>query len=368
MERVFQSCILALILCLFSQAGFTCTDFKLQATDGTVMVTRSMEYALDLKSNLRSSNRGRTYTMTSPSGQAGLNWKAKYGYVFLDALDQDMAVDGMNEKGLSFEALYLPGLAKYQTVPTGQEANALPYLHLGDWILSNFETAQQVKTAIKQIYVYQQAIPGMGDQVFPLHFSIHDANNNSIVIEYVNGALSVYDNYVGVMTNSPIFPWHVTNLQNYLYLSPADPKPVVVEGVTYAVLGEGFGMAGLPGDVSPPSRFVRMAVLSRVAHPVSDAMNLLNLSEHIINNVDIFLGLAREKVSGKATSELTQWVVFKDLSHKKFYYRTYNNLTPRAVDLQQIDFTDKAQRLKMPIASGSYIQDVTSHFLKSSGN
>lgn len=366
MGRFFAKCCVFLSTLILINIAFSCTDFKLKAQDGTILVTRSMEFALDLKSNVRSSNRGRQFQYPMQGQQAGFTWQGKYGYVFLDGFEQDFAVDGMNEKGLSFEALYLPGLAKYQTVPKGKESQAIPYYAIGDYILSNFENVNEVKAQISKIYVYEANLPGLGDKVFPLHFSVHDKNNQSIVIEYVNGQLHVYDNPVGVMTNSPIFPWHVTNLENYLYLSPTNPNAQMVDGITYEVLGLGFGMVGLPGNPSPPSRFVRMAIMSKVAVPVPGQKEVLNLGEHIINNVDIFFGLARENMNGQPTSESTEWVVFKDLTNLKFYYRTYENLTLRMVDFSKLDFSANAKRLRMPIASPAVIQDVTNDLLSSS--
>ena len=97
--------------------------------------------------------------------------------------------------------------------------------------------------------------------------------------------------------------------------------------------------------------------------PVDNAQKLINLSEHIINNVDIPLGLAREPGKESSTNELTQWVVFKDLTHKIFYYRTYDNLSLRSVSLNDINFSENAPRLKMPIADPPHIQNVTMQFL-----
>lgn len=352
-----------LLLLGWMSAGWACTDFKVTAKDGTVMITRSMEFALDMKSNVRTSNRGRSFTTTAPDGKPGMHWKAKYGYVFLDGMDVDMAVDGMNEKGLSFEALYLPELAQYQTVPSGKDAEALPYFNFGDWVLSNFDSVDQVRQALSTVFVFSQKLPVLGDMVFPLHFSIYDATGKGIVVEYIGGKLTIHDN-MGVMTNSPTYDWHVTNLANYLHLSPVSPSPVVANGVTYIANGQGFGMLGLPGDISPPSRFVKIATLLHVAIPQQDARSALNLAEHVINNVDIPLGLAREPSNGNATNETTQWVVFKDLTNKNLYLRTYGNLTLRRISLNQLDFSEKATRLKMPIASDAFIQDVTDQLMK----
>jgi choloylglycine hydrolase len=345
--------ITALLALLGMIDAIGCTDFRVMAKDGTVVIARSMEFAADLKSNLRTSNRNRVNNMTAPDGKPGLAWKSKYGYLYLD---------GMNEAGLSFEALYLPNLAAYQAVPAGKDNQALPYIHLGDWVLGNFKTVDEVKAALQSVYVYEEKIPGQGDMVFPLHFSIYDNTGKGIVVEYVAGKLTIYDS-IGVLTNSPIYSWHTTNLENYLHLSPLNPKSVAISGKTFEANGQGFGMIGLPGDITPPSRFVKVATLAKAAVPAEDATGAVNLAEHIINNVDIVRGIAREPISGNYIDETTQWTVFKDLTHKIFYYHTYNDLTLRSVAMDKMDFTENAPRLMMPIASPATIMDVTTPFL-----
>lgn len=359
MEKFSVKIGVLFISLLCSAASFACTDFRLSAKDGTVIVTRSMEYAVDMQSNLRTSPRGRVFTMTAPDGKPGLNWTAKYGYVFLDGFNIDVAIDGMNEQGLTFEALYLPNLAQYQTIPAGRDNRALPYLNLGDWILSNFKSVDEVKAALPTIFVFTQTLPGLGSFVAPLHYSIYDASGKGIVVEYVNGKLSMYDNQIGILTNSPTYDWHLTNMENYVHLAPINPPNVMDNGILFGANGQGFGMIGLPGDISPPSRFVKAAVLARVVIPADNAVGLLNLSQHIINNFDIPRGLTREPQSGKYINETTQWVVFKDVTHKIFYYRTYNDTSLRSVSFDKINLMENAPRLKMPIASEQVVLDMT---------
>lgn len=351
---------------IFNSNVHACTDFRIKAQDGTVLITRSMEFAADMKSNLRTSTQGRAFTTTTPNNKPGLSWKAKYGYVFLDGMNQDVAVDGMNEAGLSFEALFFPNIAKYQEIPAGKEAQGIPYINMGDWVLGNFKNVDEVRQALQQIYVFTAKIPGMGDIIFPLHFSIFDATGKGIIVEYVEGKLNIHD-HLGVFTNSPTYPWHLTNLENYLHLAPVNPPSVVTSGITFIANGQGFGMIGLPGDISPPSRFVKTATLLHVAIPTNTALDTLNLAEHVINNVDIPLGLAREPSNGNPTNELTQWVVFKDLTHKMLYYRTYEDLSLRAVTLSKLNFKENAPRLKMPVFKAEQVQDVTDQFTQSVG-
>ncbi len=80
------------------------------------------------------------------------------------------------------------------------------------------------------------------------------------------------------MTNSPKYNWHVNNLRNYLNLTPNNPNPVSASGLTFSATGQGAGMVGLPGDVSPPSRFVKTAFLAKNAYQANTADDLLNYS------------------------------------------------------------------------------------------
>lgn len=354
---------LAFIFCSIDTAT-ACTDFRVVAKDGSVIIARTLEFSQDLKSNLCTSQRARAFNSVAPNGKPGLSWKAKYGYLFLDGFNTDMVVDGMNEHGLSFEYLYLPGETQYQNVPVGQENHALPYTQFGDWVLGNFKTVDEVRQALPNILVVAQKLPTTGDTIFPLHASIYDTTGKGIVIEFVKGKTNVHENRIGVVTNAPTYDWHMTNLRNYINLTPLTPTPVVVRGVTFAATGQGAGMLGLPGDISPPSRFVKMAIMLQTVFSITNAMEAVNLAEHIINNVDIPLGFVREAKTGNATNEYTQWTVFKDLTHKSFYFHTYRDLNLRSVSLMGLNFAENAMRLKMPIEGTPFIQDITSEFAK----
>lgn len=358
------------IICLsflFINSSQACTDFRLTAKDGTVLITRSLEFSQQMNSNLRSSSRGRDMTNTAPDGKPALTWKSKYGYLYVDGMGINFAIDGMNEQGLSFEYLLFPGEAQYQTIPAGKDNQAIPYYALGDWILGNFKTVDEVKQALTNIFVYQANIPGQGNLVFPVHAAIYDASGKGIVVEIVNGQMSIYSN-IGVMTNSPTYPWQITNLRNYINLTPYAPKPIVINGISYAATGQGAGMIGLPGDISPPSRFVKTVVLATTAFPTNNANDELNLAEHIINNVDIPLGVVRVRLNGKDEGDSTQWVVFKDLTHKVFYYRTYNNMTLRYVSMDKVNFAENAPLLKMPLAGAPNLMDLTNQFVAAKTN
>jgi len=355
----------AMMAVLNSLGAYACTDIKLTAKDGTLMIGRSLEFGMDLNSNIRTSTRNRAFTNATPNGKSGLAWNAKYGYLYLDGFNQNMALDGINEAGLSFEYLYLPGETTYQTIPAGKENQGVPYNLFGDWVLSNFKSIDEVKAAVNNIYVFPLNLPGLGNVILPAHASITDATGKGIIVEFINGQKKVYDS-IGVMTNSPQYNWQVTNLRNYVNLSAYNPASVIDGNMTFSSTGQGAGAVGLPGDYSPPSRFVKASYLLKTVYPANTATDILNLAQHIMNNFDIPAGASRTTDGGKTATDTTEWVVFKDLTHKVLYYRSYGDLTLRSIALDKLNFTANAPMLKMPVVNTQTPVDMTGTFLKSS--
>ena len=86
-------------------------------------------------------------------------------------------------------------------------------------------------------------------EVPPAHYKIQDAKGNCIIVEPTDGQLKVYDNPVWAMANSPEFPWHLTNLNNYLDLTPAYPAGKAIRGHNLAPFGASLQPAR-PGNQS----------------------------------------------------------------------------------------------------------------------
>ena len=57
--------------------------------------------------------------------------------------------------------------------------------------------------------------------------------------------------------------------------------------------------------------------------------------------------------------------MFKDITNKMFYYRTYSDMTMRSIAMDKLDFSENAPRLKMPLTGAPYTINVTEQFLKS---
>jgi len=214
---------------------------------------------------------------------------------------------------------------------------------VGSWILENHASVDEVKQAIGDIVVAEVVLDAWGFAP-PVHYVVHDASGNSIVIEYVDGKLNVHDNPLGLMSNTPAFDWHMTNLRNYVNFSLTNVPPVKLGAVTLKPLGQGSGMLGLPGDFTPPSRFVRAAAFSQSVLPSATGEDAVIQAFHILNNFDIPKGAARDEKkdeNGNILADYTTWTSANDLKAKRFYFRTYDNSQIRMVDLTKMKLDGK---------------------------
>lgn len=333
-----------------------CTCFRVKAKDNSVVIGRTMEFGIDLQSKITVFPRGYHFQAQGPEGKPGHSWEGKYGFVGMDAFGMPLVADGLNEKGLYVGDLYLPGFAEYQDVSAGDEGKAMSQLDVAGYLLSNCATVDEAKDAIQQVLVFGLYV----DQIKaapPVHYAVHDAAGNSVVFEYLDKKLVIRDNPVGVLTNSPSFDWHLTNLGNYVNLSATNVPDLKLAGDDVKAIGQGSGMLGLPGDATPPSRFVRAVALTQSAVKPENGEEAVKTAFHIINNFDIPKGFAREVKDGNTYYDYTSWLTIADLSQKQYYYRGYDNVKFHRVSLDNIDFA--AQDIKrLDTAASDWYRDL----------
>ena len=101
-------------------------------------------------------------------------------------------------------------------------------LLVNDWLLGTCGTVADVKAALPKVEVWAGSL--QESKLDPVHFAVHDARGNSIVIEYTGGKLHIYDNPIATLTNAPVFPWHLDNVRNYIGLTPWDVGETRVNG------------------------------------------------------------------------------------------------------------------------------------------
>ena len=305
-----------------------------------------MEFGFPLESEALVLPQGTPFVGTTPTGP-GYQWQSRYGIVGLNQnLDRRVVCDGMNEKGLVASLLYLPGFAEYEPFDPKQSSQTIGAWELPTLVLSLCRTISEVKKLLPSISVAQQMFPGMPNFFLPVHLYVADRNGAVLIVEFVTGKRHMYDHPLGCLTNSPPLDWQLINLSNYINLSPYNASNLSLKGYLVKGVGQGTGMLGLPGDWTPPSRFVRAALFSSWALPPNNGIETVKLGFHILNTFDIFEGVILERPTnpaaappGKEQNDTTQWVVVHNLTQKESYIRTYNGQQIEKIDLNKIDFS-----------------------------
>src|SRR5580700_4391230 len=117
-----------------------CTGIELIAVDGTVVHARTLEFGIDLKSNVILVPRGYARTGTTPDGKPGKTWTAKYASLGANALGMPILIDGFNERGLAVGLFYFPTTAKYQPYAAADASKTVAPWELGSYINASSET------------------------------------------------------------------------------------------------------------------------------------------------------------------------------------------------------------------------------------
>ena len=330
--RTFFIFITLILAGIFS--GFACTGISLFAKDGGYVQARTIEWGDSyLPSKYVIIPRNLEQISYTPTGINGLKFQSKYGVVGLAIIQKEFIAEGLNEVGLSAGLFYFPHYGKYPEYDPRQNNQTLSDLQFVSWILSQFSTIDEVIEATKQI-----RITSLDKQGSTVHWRIGEASGRQVVLEFINGIPHFYENKIGVLTNAPDFPWHITNLNNYVNLFPGNAPTQKIGDITIFPFGAGSGFLGIPGDVTPPSRFVRIAFYKATAPQLKTSEETIFQSFHILNNFDIPIGV--EHPIGKAPNipSATQWTSAIDLTQKKLYYKTSYNNNIRCINLNNIDF------------------------------
>jgi len=319
-----------------------------------------MEFAIDIHSDVMMIPRGYARIGSTPDGKEGLKWKSKYASVGANGVGFPLIFDGVNEKGLSAGLFYFPTSAKYMPYTAADAGKTLAPWEVGSWILENFASVEEVRANIGNVVVPAVVYKEWGFAP-EVHFIVQDAAGQSVVLEYVGGKLNIHDNPLGVLTNSPAFDWHMTNLRNYVNFSMTNAAPVKVGSVTLKPFGQGSGMLGMPGDFTPPSRFVRAVAFSQSVFPSKTGEDAVLEAFHVLNQFDIPKGAAREHEKdehGNVLADYTIWTSASDLKTKRFYFRTYENSQIRVVDLMKMNLDAKGI-VTISMKGGEAIKPVT---------
>jgi choloylglycine hydrolase len=241
--------------------------------------------------------------------------------------------DACNEKGLAMAGLNYPG-ADYKELNEDKD-NVAPFEFI-PWILSQCETVKQAIELIEKINLvninFSEELP-----LSPLHWMIAD-KEESIVVECGRAGIMVYYNPVGVMTNAPSFDKQVFNLNKYRRLSPRTPENTFSPNIELPVYSRGMGTLGLPGDLTSPSRFVK------VAFTLQNAVVGKTEEENVSQFFHILGSVCQQKGCCEVSEGKYEYTIYSSCMNTDkgiYYYKTYENSQVNAVSMNDYDLSSE---------------------------
>ena len=227
--------------------------------------------------------------------------------------------DCANEHGLGVAGLNFPGYADYAPDAVDGKTNVSAY-EFPLWVALNFKTEDEAEKALKEVAIVAKPI---NDQypVSQLHWIIGDAKR-SIVVEYTERGMEIFENKVDILTNQPGYGWHQENLRNYMNLFSQMPKEVRWGEAKMTAFGSGSLMRGLPGGFYSTDRFVRVAYFNTHYPVQSDEASNVSRLFHTLTGVAMIDGGA-SMADGKF--EKTVYTGGYSTASQTYYYNTYED-------------------------------------------
>lgn len=302
-----------------------CTSIVLKSSSETYLLARTMDFSFELDPKMV------IYPRNYPLQFHHEPMSLKQHYAFM-GLSKNVGfytlADGVNEHGFSIAALYFEDYAHYKK--EGKPGLSIAPVEVVMWMLAQCRNTKEAIEFFKSHSIVDTKVDFLGVTP-PLHWVLQDSKGHSVIVEKMADGLHIHDNTLGVLTNSPDYNWHKTNVRNYIGLHPEQVSPRTLYGEEFKAFGQGSGTFGLPGDLTPPSRFIRTLYNKLSSAPSSD---LLIQAAHILNNVDIPKGSV---VTQRNTIDYTQYTSYIQNNDLIYSYRLYDDLNTHSFNLNDFE-------------------------------
>lgn len=296
-----------------------CTAMMTASQSDNIFFGRTMDFSYPLDPEFFVIPRDCKWSLHSGSHKI----KQRYSVLGIGQnLSPVILTDGVNDRGFAAAALYFPGFSHYDPIPANPASKPIvASAELVKFLLGLCSDTKDAVSLLHQIQIVGFKDP-VTESVAPLHWMIGDSGGRCMTIEKTQDGLHILENPIGILSNSPDFLWHMTNLRNYMNLSPLPSEPAHWGTVPLTPFGQGDKAIGLPGDFSPPSRFVRCAYLKSHTFFPKPPSEAISACFHIMENLSIPKGVV---ITQRGTSDYTQYTAFIDLTHPSYFYRTYDD-------------------------------------------
>ncbi len=317
--RTLHTALLSAILAAGSlPTADACTRVLHVTKDHRYVITgRNMDWYVRYPTSFWAFPRGMERSGMTPKNPA--RWVSRYGSVTIvqQAGGQYGATDGMNEKGLVANLLYLTETQYPKRDPTKKGIATSIYIQ---YLLDNFATVAEAVRALEKgdTQIVPVPIPN-SDHLPTMHISISDATGDSAIVEFLNGKMVIHHSpKYQVMTNSPIFE-----------------KQLALTEYWNEVGGDVF----LPGTRRSADRFVRADFYNRHLPEPKDYDEAIAGVMSIMRNTSSPFGAPDPN---KPNISMTQWRVIHDQKGHRIFFESTVRPNVVWVDLNRLDFSKDA--------------------------
>lgn len=273
------------------------------------------------------------------------NWTSRYSVMGMGVNESYMLNDGINDQGLVGNSQVLMECTWRDSDSVKEDKNLIPLLgeEFVTYILTHYKSTSEIKRDYANFCLVNQKYEYGGHSLqYPLHYSFIDPDGTGIVLEPTeNGQFKLY-NHIGVMANSPEYSYHETNIRNYIGLSNVDIKnTVTLDGIQLNPIegGTGYGLFGIPGDFTSPSRFVRSFFIKSFIDEFDSVDGILSLYNSF-RSIIIPRGLEHAH-KGDVITDLTRYWAGYDVDKKTIHVQTC-----RSLDITQHELNPNLSEVK----------------------
>lgn len=339
----FPLIVAPLLSLVFSQSPSpACTRAVLKTDDGTVLTGRSMDWVQDIDNNLWVFPRG--LQRDGAAGPKSPKWVSKYGSV-ITTIYEVATVDGLNEKGLAINILYL---AESDYGAVGDKPPMCISMW-GQYVLDNYASVAEAVGALEKepfrlvAPVLPNGSPAHG------HLAISDASGDSAIFEYIDGKLVIHHGheYV-VMTNSPEYSQQLAINRYWQGVGGTAFLPGTARA-SDRFARAWFGIRSVPRSVDP-AYIKAVPGENLAAQGVASVMG-------VIRSVSVPLGIT---TPGQPNIASTLWRTISDSRSLVYYYDAATVPNTFWVDLGQLDFTEGSGTKRLLITGGKFYAGETS--------
>ncbi|HQP25202.1 MAG TPA: linear amide C-N hydrolase [Smithellaceae bacterium] len=321
MKKLFVFLVCMLMNIVLNTEAMACTRVVYQGPESTIITARSMDWKDEIPAGMWIFPRG--MQRNGEVGPNSIKWKSRYGSLVISSFENS-TVDGMNEKGLAANLLWL---AESEYPPYDLKQKGVTIAAWAQYVLDNFATVKEAVRELKKekFMVFSDVIPGT-DMLSTLHLSISDATGDNAIFEYIGRKLVIHhDRTYNVMTNSPVFSKQLA-LNDYWSGIP--------------------GTVMLPGTNRAADRFVRASYYIRTIRQTSDPRIAVAGVFSVIRNCSVPYGISTKDQPNISS---TRWRAVSDQKNLVYYFE--NVLTPNVfwVNLKKIDFSENAPVKKLSL-------------------